>query len=478
MSLFGNKSSPRKDAEESPTRGGGGGLFGGGNNRPQGGGSLFPNLAQTQAEPQTEQPQPTGGLFGGGGGTGGGGLFGGGGRAGGLFAAGNTPQREEGLFANQAQAEQPRPAGGLFGGNRPQEGGAGGLFGGGGNRPQEGGAGGLFGGGGNRPQGGGGGLFGGGGGNRPQGAGGLFASPTQGQGQPQQPPAKPLNVHELQGNAPYNPNPSATNARGQGTVNLDLKFGKSADNYDIYSITCASNADKNKSIEELRAEDYELIRSGELPEDIQLKLIENREKLEKTLGFTLPVPTSTTATKNYTRVFKSQTRNGSMKSSFLSKKYSDVTFKVEDESIPAHRNILGTCSQHFDNLFAKHESNTIPLMIQIHDTKPEAFKAILEFLYCGEVNLYEELAAELLILAPRFDLNDLATGAEDFLTKVINADNYLRMLETSDRIGSKSLRKKVFAFIIKNMKVISKREDFEELPRPLLMEILENAITA
>jgi len=88
------------------------------------------------------------------------------------------------------------------------------------------------------------------------------------------------------------------------------------------------------------------------------------------------------------------------------------------------------------------------------------------------------LAADLLIVAPKFDLNDLATGAEDFLNKVINVENYLRMLETSDRIGSKSLRKKIFTFIIRNMKAISKREDFEELPRPLLMELLENAIIA
>ena len=101
----------------------------------------------------------------------------------------------------------------------------------------------------------------------------------------------------------------------------------------------------------------------------------------------------------------------------------------------------------------------------------------MEFLYCSEVNLYEELAADLLVLAPRYDLTDLATGAEDFLNKIISADNYLKMIETSERISSKSLRKKVFAFMVRNMKIISKREDFEELPRPLLMELLDNAIT-
>jgi hypothetical protein len=455
MSLFGKPSPKKEESKESPPRTGGG-LFANqaqAQAQPTGtGGGLFATLAQAQPEQPT-----TGGRFGGinAGPITGGGLFGNASppkQGGSLFGSGPPAQQGGGgLFANQGQAQPEQPT-------------TGGLLGGGGGGQRTGGS--LFGGGPPpRPGGGGGGLF---------GAKAQIQAQTQAQAQP----AKPLNVHELQGNAPYNPNPAASNTRKEGTVNYDPKFGRSNENYDIFSITCASNADKNKSIEELRAEDYELIRSGELPEHLQLKLIENREKLEKSLGFALPVPTSTTASKNYTRVFKSQTRNASMKSSFLSNKYSDVTFKVEDESISAHRNVLGLCSQYFDNLFEKHESNTIPLVIEIHDAKPEAFKAILEFFYCGEVNLYEELAADLLILAPRFDLNDLATGAEDFLTKIINADNYLKMLETSDRIGSKSLRKKVFTFIIRNMKVISKREDFEELPRPLLMELLENAVTA
>lgn len=466
MSLFSNTKKAGEENTQTPAQ-----------NRPQGGG-LFANL---QGQPATGAGGG-GGLFGGGQQNqgSGGGLFGGGqqqpqGGGGGLFGGGQVQNPPEGLL--QAGGSPPHQGGGMFGGiDRLQNLIHSGYGNAGGSPPRQGG--GLFGGqtqvtqG--HPQGGGGGsLFGG---TRPQPAG-LFGGGGGGQAQAQA-EARPLNVHELQGNAPYNPNPTVSNTRKEGTVNYDLKFGRSNEGYDIYSITCASNADKNKSIEELRAEDYELIRSGELPEHLQLKLIENREKLEKSLGFALPVPTSTTAGKNYTRVFKSQTRNTSMKSSFLSNKYSDVTFKVGDESIPAHRNILGMCSQYFDDLFSKHESNTIPLVIEIHDAKPEAFKAILEFLYCSEVNLYEELAADLLLLAPRYDLNDLATGAEDFLNKIISADNYLKMIETSERISSKSLRKKVFAFMVRNMKIISKREDFEELPRPLLMELLDNAITA
>jgi len=422
MSLFGNKSSSQKEeSKENPTHGGGG-LFGNQQAQPPAtGGGLFGN---PQAQPQT------------------------GGTGGGLFGNRNTepPTTGGGLFGNQqAQPQTVGTGGGLFG-NR--------------NKNTE-------------PPTTGGGLFGNQQAQPPTTGGGLFANTRpQPQSEVQQIPAQPLNVYELQGNAPYNPKPSASKARGEGTTKfVGSNFRKNMENLVVHSISSVREY-STKCLDELRVEDYELIRSGELPEDLQSKIIEQREKLG------LPAPPFITGGKGYTKVFKSQTRNASMKSFFLSNKYSDVTFKVGDESIPVHRNILGQCSQHFDALFSKHESNTIPIVIEIHDAQPEAFKAIIEFLYCGEVRLHEELAADLLIVAPKFDLNDLATGAEDFLNKVINVENYLRMLETSDRIGSKSLRKKIFTFIIRNMKAISKREDFEELPRPLLMELLENAIIA
>jgi len=94
-----------------------------------------------------------------------------------------------------------------------------------------------------------------------------------------------------------------------------------------------------------------LIRTGELPEALQLKIIDNRERLEKNLGFVLPVPTPSSSNKAYTKVFKSTTRNTSMKSTFMNNKYADVKFKVENEEIPAHRNVLGLCSPFFDDLF-------------------------------------------------------------------------------------------------------------------------------
>jgi len=440
MSLFGNKSSPQKEeSKESPPRSSGG-LFGNLQAQPPAtGGGLFGNK-------QAQSPATGGGLFGNQQAQSptktGGGLFGN------QQAQPQTGGTGGGFFGNQ-QAQPPKAAsgGGLFGNKQTQStttATGGGLFG---NQQVQ------------LPTATGGGIFGNKQTQSPPTAtgGGLFGNKqTQ----------KSATEGGLLANQKGDSSRKHLMDYGKGTVNFDLEPVKNKDNIYLYSISC-SYSSKGKTLEELRAEDYELMKSGVLSEDIQLKLIEKRKKL----GLPDPIPSDP-------QVFKSQMRNFSMKSFFLSNKYSDVTFKVGDESIPAHRNILGTCSQHFDALFSKHESNTTPIVIEIHDAQPEAFKAIIEFLYCGEVNLHEELAADLLIVAPKFDLNDLATGAEDFLNKIINVDNYLRMLETSDRIGSKSLRKKIFSFIIRNMKTISKREDFEELPRPLLMELLENAMIA
>jgi len=432
MSLFGNFPSKKEESKESPPRGGGGGLFGNQQAQPQTGG-LFGNVGGgTSPTKEKYQESPS---FGGGGG---------------LFGNQQVQATSGSLFGNSGNRISPIHGGGGLFGNKQSQPPTGGLFGNGGVRKS--------------PNHGGGGLFG----NKPAQplTGGLFASGSGGTG------GGLFGSHAPQNQLPYyQPPERLTNVYyGKGTLGFNFCLARNREDILISSITGAFNADKNKSLEELRAEDYELMKSGKLPEDIKLKLTQKRGKLG------LPAPNQTP--KGGPKVLRPTMKSdGSMKSLFMSNKYSDILFKVGNESIPAHKNVLGLCSQHFDNLFSKHESKTVPLVIEIPNAQPEAFKAILEYLYCGEVSLHEKLAAEILILAPRFDLDDLVARAEDFLIHDLSVDNYLRMLEISDRSGSKSLRKQVWTFIIKNMKVIGQREDFEKLSRHLT-ELMENAIIA
>ena len=91
--------------------------------------------------------------------------------------------------------------------------------------------------------------------------------------------------------------------------------------------------------------------------------------------------------------------------------FSDVTLVCEEEySIEAHRVILAACSPFFSNVF-KRNKHSHP-MIYMRGLKAKDLVAIVDFIYHGEANIYQEDLDEFLALAEELQLKGL-TGYKD-----------------------------------------------------------------
>ena len=93
---------------------------------------------------------------------------------------------------------------------------------------------------------------------------------------------------------------------------------------------------------------------------------------------------------------------------YLDDKYSDVTFKIQGLSIPAHKLILSTRSTYFDALLngGLKESSLSEVSIS-EDTPLEAFRQIIQFIYTGKITFdsqNEDQILEVLALVPTITL--------------------------------------------------------------------------
>jgi len=83
--------------------------------------------------------------------------------------------------------------------------------------------------------------------------------------------------------------------------------------------------------------------------------------------------------------------------------FSDVTLAAEDQQVEAHKFILSTCSPFFNNILLK---NTHPHpLIYLKGVRFSDLTALLDFMYCGEVNIQQK------------DLDYLLSAAEDLQVK-------------------------------------------------------------
>ena len=91
--------------------------------------------------------------------------------------------------------------------------------------------------------------------------------------------------------------------------------------------------------------------------------------------------------------------------------FTDVTLVCEDESIKAHKVVLTACSPFLKRLLKTH-SHPQPL-IYMRGVKSRDLLGIVDFIYLGEANIFQEQLDVFLSLAEELELKGLNGSSEE-----------------------------------------------------------------
>ena len=91
--------------------------------------------------------------------------------------------------------------------------------------------------------------------------------------------------------------------------------------------------------------------------------------------------------------------------------FTDVTLACEDQSIKAHKVVLSACSPFFKKLLKTHPH--LQPLIYMKGMKANSLTAIIDFLYLGEANIFQEELDSFLALAKELQLKGLEGNSEE-----------------------------------------------------------------
>jgi hypothetical protein len=113
---------------------------------------------------------------------------------------------------------------------------------------------------------------------------------------------------------------------------------------------------------------------------------------------------------------------GSYRDLWRDKDFSDVTLVCEEnQKIETHQNILSACSPFFSTVL-KMNKHSHP-MIYMRGLKAKDLEAIVDFIYLGEANIYQEDLEAFLTLAEELQLKGLSGSQDDTLGLEENVKN-------------------------------------------------------
>jgi len=150
---------------------------------------------------------------------------------------------------------------------------------------------------------------------------------------------------------------------------------------------------------------------------------------------------------------------------------SDVTFRIGDESIPAHQLILRTRVPYFERLFVSGMKETISKVITVEDFDFADFKEFLKFVYSGELPEKLETSPKVyLLMADKYDVQDLKESCSLAFRKKLTFSNVIDTLILAHTYHCPLLKERCFRGLRKEWKAKMAKESFAPLkPHPELM---------
>lgn len=126
--------------------------------------------------------------------------------------------------------------------------------------------------------------------------------------------------------------------------------------------------------------------------------------------------------------------------------HSDITIKVDDKLIPAHKFILAQSSVLAD-MFG---SGWMPKnnVLEINDFSFEIMHSMIKFLYCHKLENLEAIAADLMMCANRFKLPLLQQTCVEWLDKNLSFTNFATALIAADLLKIESLTTSILKYIV------------------------------
>jgi len=147
--------------------------------------------------------------------------------------------------------------------------------------------------------------------------------------------------------------------------------------------------------------------------------------------------------------------------------FSDVTINVGEEAIPAHKCILSIWSPVFKAMFSQEMKESKENKVFISDFKPKVIKALLEFMYRGQISDASDIAEELMMACDKYQLDrsTLFPICEEILSIGLSVKNACTTLVIADLYQAEGLKIEAARYALTHIEEVTKTEGWQAMKK-------------
>lgn len=157
----------------------------------------------------------------------------------------------------------------------------------------------------------------------------------------------------------------------------------------------------------------------------------------------------------------------------VNRELTDVILSVEGHDFPCHRAILAAASQYFRAMFCSGLKESHEESVQIKGLDSGTMRSLLEYTYTSRALLTHSNVQRILEAASQFQFLRVVDACAAFLSKSLNLENCIGVLNLAESHALLALTIKVQDYITSQFSQVVQLQDFLEVPAESLEAVLQ-----
>lgn len=154
----------------------------------------------------------------------------------------------------------------------------------------------------------------------------------------------------------------------------------------------------------------------------------------------------------------------------------DCTLVLGAERIPVHWFVLYSQSEYWKAMFRAGMQEARQMEVRVTDVDPAVMRAVITFLYTGEIALSDQNAQPVLMAAVRYQIRSLTQTAEAWISRGIGSDNVFSVLHTSTQLGCTRLTEACLYYLLRHLPEVIAREAPDRATVDAMLSLLEERL--
>uniref|UniRef100_A0A0A9XNX5 Kelch-like protein 17 n=1 Tax=Lygus hesperus TaxID=30085 RepID=A0A0A9XNX5_LYGHE len=152
----------------------------------------------------------------------------------------------------------------------------------------------------------------------------------------------------------------------------------------------------------------------------------------------------------------------------------DITLKVGETSIHAHRVVLASTSPYFYAMFNDDMAERASREVELHEVDVTALQLLVDYSYTGGILITEDNVQVLLPASSLLQINSVREACCEFLMKQLHPSNCLGIRSFADAHACKELHTRSHRYALQNFQEVMNTEEFLLLPFSEVEELISN----